>query len=41
MKSGKASKRYVLSLFGVTENEFILFFTILQNMKFLQQVLES
>ena len=27
--------------FCVTENEFILFFTILQNMKFLQQVLES
>lgn len=41
MKSGKAYKRYVLSLLCVTENEFILLFTILQNMKFLQQVLES
>ena len=41
MKSGKAYKRYVLSLFCVTENKFILCFTILQYMKFLQQVLES
>ena len=41
MKSGKAYKRYALSLFGVTENEFSLCFTILQFMKFLQQVLES
>lgn len=41
MKSGKAYKRYALPLFCVTENEFILCFTILQFMKFLQQVLES